>query len=290
MCVFHLAVQNSIVLINDIESVITVCESAENRVCSLWSTSDFKPLGNSSVTVTVSQLLTRPAIGIVTKDGSSYVAVTYGPGIKPDRYGGNRSFHETYKFVISRIRSSESPLNRDKTLPFRLPNNVGLGDFLIFFKGAIELEEHVFFITNQKFKAVKNQKYTSKLISVCKNDPYFYTYTDIVLECRNKDNIFNLIQDIQVFTPSEKLREELNLDATETDVILAGIFATGDDPDRPENSSAVCLYSMKDVRRKISEAREKFVVCPGSNLTENERYMDNNIPGGCLNETVNVSI
>ena len=284
---------NSLVVLNENKNIITVCDGVERSLCSQWNISELKPLDNdnmSSVSVTVSSMSTRPAVGLVSEDGSLYAAVTYGPDIKPDRFGGDFSFHETYKFVISRLKLEGRLLNRDKTLPFRLPQNVQLDDYLIFFKGAFEDADHIFFVTNQKFK-VGQGKYMSKLISICKHDPYFYSYTDIVLECERNGKIYNLIQDVQIFQPTAKLREDLNLSSSEEEAMIAGIFASGDDPDHPAQPSAICLYSMKDTYDKIQEARENYIVCPGSTLTEKERYLDNNVRGGCLDENLkNVSL
>ena len=279
---------NSIVLLNSAKNVIVVCDGVDNGFCSVMNLSDFTSLINASSdgalssSVSVSSRTSRPAIGIVTNSGDMYVAVTYGPGIEPDRFGRNRSFQETYKFVISRMKWDGKILIRDKSLPFRLPRNVYLDEYLIFFKDGFVNKNQLFFLTNQKFKVGENQQYTSKLLSICRNDPYFYSYTDIVLECRYKDRRYNLIQHTHVVKADGVIRKKLNLLSSEDEDVLVGIFALGDDPDQPETSSAVCLYSFKDIRSKLKEARQKFIICPGSNLTENERYLDNNIQGGCM--------
>ena len=282
-------------LLNSAKNVILVCDGVDNGFCSVRNLSDFTSLINassdgalSSVSVAVSSRTSRPAIGIVTNSGDMYVAVTYGPGIKPDRFGGKRLFHETYKFAISRMKWDGKILNRDSSLPFRLPRNVHLDQYLIFFKDGFVNKNKLFFLTNQKFKVGENQQYTSKLLSICRNDSYFYSYTDIVLECRCKDRRYNLIQDTHVVKADGVIRKKLNLLPTEDEDVLVGIFALGDDPDQPETSSAVCVYSFKDIRSELKEARKKFIICPGSNMAENETYLDNNlynnVQGGCIME------
>ena len=282
--------QNTIVVLNEDKNVIIVCEGADNSLCSLWNINNLKPLKNdytTSATLTVSSMSSRPALSLATtEDGSTYVAITFGPGIRPDHFGGEFSFHETYKFVISRLKLEAGTLTIDKSLPFRLPRNVLLDDYLIFFKGAFEDADHVYFVANQKFK-VGDKKYTSKLISICKNDPYFYSYTDIVLECESKGKLYNLIQDVQIFQLTETLRKDLHLTSSDKTEVIAGIFASGNDPDHPAQPTAICLYSMKDIYDKLQQARENYVGCPGTNLTEEERYLDNNVRNGCLDETLN---
>ena len=282
--------QNTIVVLNEDKNVIIVCEGADNSLCSLWNINNLKPLKNdntTSATLTVSSMSSRPAVSLATtEDGSTYVAITFGPGIRPDHFGGEFSFHETYKFVISRLKLEAGTLTIDKSLPFRLPRNVLLDDYLIFFKGAFEDADHVYFVANQKFK-VGDKKYTSKLISICKNDPYFYSYTDIVLECESKRKLYNLIQDVQIFQLTETLRKDLHLTSSDKTEVIAGIFASGNDPDHPAQPTAICLYSMKDIYDKLQQARENYVGCPGTNLTEEERYLDNNVRHGCLDETLN---
>ena len=279
---------NSIVVLNKNENAIIVCEGNKNSLCSSWDINDLKPLTNdnkTSASLTVSSLSSRPVVSLASENGSTYVAITYGPGIQPDHFGGAYTFHETYKSVISRIQSETGTLTIDKSLPFRLPLNVLLDDYFIFFKGAFQDADHVYFVTNQKYK-VGDKNYTSKLISICKNDPYFYSYTDIVLGCERKGKRFNLIQDMQIFQSTKALRHDLNLTPDSAEVI-AGIFASGNDPDHPTQPTAICLYSMKDIYDKLQQARENYVACPGTRLTDEERYLDNNVRDGCLNGTLN---
>ena len=277
---------NNLVLLNRVNDTIIVCADGNHKFCSVRNTSNFSSNEtSSSLTVTISSKASRPTVGVVTSDGAMFVAVTYGPGVKVDRYGGQTYFHETYKFVISKLMLNEGILNRDKALPFRLPENVSLNDYLIFFKGAVEHKKHVLFATNQKFKVGENQTYISKMISLCKNDRYFYSYTDMKFECKHGAKIYNLVQDIQVFKSGSALRNIFKFNITTNEDMIAAVFAFGDDPDNPKRASAVCFYSLEEIQRKRREARERFIICPGSSLTEEERYLKNHVQGGCLNES-----
>jgi len=112
-----------------------------------------------------------------------------------------------------------------------------------------------YFITTQKKDTGTNDPFISKLVRVCQNDSNYYSYTEIPLECVSDTtgNKFDLVQAAFVGKPGPDLANRL--DVTHSDDVLFAVFARSDPPgsSTPGHESALCVYSLKSIRRKFVE-------------------------------------
>lgn len=112
-----------------------------------------------------------------------------------------------------------------------------------------------YFLTTQKKDTGPNSPFISKLVRVCQNDSNYYSYTEIPIECVSETtgSKFDLAQAAFVGKPGPDLANKL--DVTHQDDVLFAVFSRSD-PVRsssPARESALCVYSLKDIRRKFVE-------------------------------------
>ncbi|XP_014213127.1 plexin-A4 [Copidosoma floridanum] len=109
-----------------------------------------------------------------------------------------------------------------------------------------------YFLTTQPVSTNVNN-FISKLVRVCQDDQHFYSYTEIPIECNGKNGkIYNLVQAAYMGKAGSVLAG--NLGNTPQDDVLFAVFAESDGPNsnKPSNNqSALCVYSLKNIRRKF---------------------------------------
>ena len=262
---------NKVLLVNKGQGQLIACGTGNEWSCEIRNLSSIETLVYRSTDTGSDRLVStdenRPATFVLAPNtGGLYAGVTYGPGIEITSEAGLTALN-SYNFYLANY----TLLNNQ----FEIQKHIGLNlnepkDYLIYFKGGFHLNKFVYFVTNQKLK-VGNLSYTSKLIRLCQNDVNFQSYTDIILECKDGDKAYNLIQDISIFEPGEELRDNLTSNGT----VLAATFVSGSDPEHPQQPSAVCLYKLEDIDRNVMIAKRKYIVCPGSSFNTHERYLKN---------------
>jgi len=112
-----------------------------------------------------------------------------------------------------------------------------------------------YFVTTQKKDSGANSPFISKLVRVCQSDSNYYSYTEIPIECVSETtgSKFDLAQAAFVGKSGPDLANKL--DVTHQDDVLFAVFARADTfgSSTPGRESALCVYSLKDIRRKFVE-------------------------------------
>ena len=184
-----------------------------------------------------------------------YVGVTY-TGNSPYRSEvpavSSRSLHRQEMFQIAKMevttgtRISVNSLARE-----RYPINYVYG---------FSSEGFSYFLTTQ-MRDTSSSPYISKLVRVCQDDRDYYSYTEVPIECvADNGTKYNLIQAAYVDKPGSDLAAELGIRAQ--DDVLFAVFAQSDPSEndlsnRPSHKSALCVYSLKSIRRKFMHNIQK---------------------------------
>lgn len=112
-----------------------------------------------------------------------------------------------------------------------------------------------YFMTTQKKDTGGVTPFISKLVRICQNDSNYYSYTEIPIECVSESTgkKFDLIQAGYIGKPGPDLANKL--DVTHLDDVLFAVFSQADSPgsSTPGHESALCVYSLKEIRRKFVE-------------------------------------
>ena len=114
-----------------------------------------------------------------------------------------------------------------------------------------------YFLTTQMERSNEATPYISKLVRVCQDDPHYYSYTEIPIECIDSNGVtYNLAQAAHVAPAGPNLAARLRI-RPEADVLYAVFAASekrdGESSNKPTRNSALCVYSLKDIRRKFTQ-------------------------------------
>ena len=107
-----------------------------------------------------------------------------------------------------------------------------------------------YFMTTQ-MKNTDTAVFISKLVRVCHDDEHYYSYTEIPINCTNDGTYYNLVQAAYVGKAGSVLAGDLGI--TAQDDVLFAVFSESNstNSDVPKNHSALCVYSLKAIRRKF---------------------------------------
>lgn len=273
---------NKVLVINEKMDQLITCGTGHGGICEIRNLSNSDDVLHKSRNdsyfptfyLVVSTNEKRPACFIKTADSNVlYTGVTFGAGIREGTHG-------SYDFYLSKTSITE---NRFRQTGEHLNLNLyqtDVEDYLVYFKAVFQHQGFIYFLTNQKFK-VGSSRYTSKIIRICENDTHFYSYTDILLKCIKPGTDYNLVQDVSFIEPGEDLGTFVNTSTK----IMAATFAVGSNPERPDGHSAVCIYSIEEIDKKIMEAKKHFITCPWKNWLLEERYLHDLRRSRCMNLT-----
>lgn len=115
-----------------------------------------------------------------------------------------------------------------------------------------------YFLTTQ-MKQSTSSPFHSKLVRVCQDDSDYYSYTEIPIECisgGNPSKDYNLVQAAFVGKAGSDLAA--NLGVTAQDDVLFAVFSESDSSEgeitsKASKHSALCVYSLKSIRRKFMQ-------------------------------------
>jgi plexin A len=141
-------------------------------------------------------------------------------------------------------------------------NSLSRDRYPIHYVYGFSSEGFSYFLTTQMRESTNNSPYISKLVRVCQDDRDYYSYTEVPLECVAENGTrYNLIQAAYVDKPGSDLAAELGIRAQ--DDVLFAVFAQSDPAEggemsnRPAPRSALCVYSLKSIRRKFMHNIQK---------------------------------
>ena len=113
-----------------------------------------------------------------------------------------------------------------------------------------------YFLSVQKRSTVRSSSYGSKLIRVCQKDVNFSSYTEIPIDCKGSANSrrFPLAQAAYLGRAGRALAGSVeNTDEYEDILYVTFSTASSYGSDAAGGDSALCAYSMQDVRKKFQE-------------------------------------
>jgi plexin A len=95
------------------------------------------------------------------------------------------------------------------------------------------------------------KEWISKLVRVCHEDFSYHSYTEIPIECVGEDGTkYNSVQSGYLGKPGQDLADSLNIQ-TSDDVLFATFSQSN--ANITTNRSALCVYSLKSIRRKFMQ-------------------------------------
>jgi len=249
---------NKALVIDYTSSRLIVCGSLFQGTCSLRHLHNISEViqdvreavvANNRTASTVAFIAPGPPSPPVTQ--VMYVGVTY-TGNSPYRSEvpavSSRSLNPNKLFLIA-----ETAVTTGTRM---FVNSLARERYHINYVYGFSSEGFSYFLTTQ-MKHSQPSPFISKLVRVCHDDQNYYSYTEIPIECVSETGKqFNLVQAAYVGKPGSDLAQVLGVTAQD-DVLFATFAETdlseGETSSKPAPSSALCVYTLKSIRRKFMQ-------------------------------------
>ena len=115
-----------------------------------------------------------------------------------------------------------------------------------------------YFLSVQKQSLdVTSRYYVTRIIRVCQNDPNYYSYTEVPLECNHDGDNYNILHAAYKAQPGGDLARDLGLKhippLSDMDDVLFGLFSkrTGE---AIVTHSVLCVFPLQTIRRIFTES------------------------------------
>ncbi|XP_046483187.1 plexin-A2-like [Neodiprion pinetum] len=129
-------------------------------------------------------------------------------------------------------------------------NSLARERFPINYVHGFSSEGFSYFLTTQPESTATGSEFISKLVRVCHDDQNYYSYTEIPIDCTNELRKYNLVQAAYTGKAGSDLAGHLGITAQD-DVLFAVFSESNATTNRPSSRSALCVYSLKAIRRKF---------------------------------------
>lgn len=128
--------------------------------------------------------------------------------------------------------------------------------FLVKYVYGFNASDYVYFLTVQKKSHLPGQEelgYITRISRTCISDANYDSYTEISFECLGVDGVnYNLIQDAKLINAGADLAKSMGLPPG-SPVLITVFLPSEGHTSKPKKTSAVCVYSVKDIEEKFNE-------------------------------------
>ncbi|KAE9542610.1 hypothetical protein AGLY_002521 [Aphis glycines] len=247
---------NKVLVIDYTTSRIITCGSVSQGMCTV------RNLNNISDTVQ----LVKEAVVANNMEASTIAFIAPGPPNPPMTqvmyigvtFTGNSPYRSDVPAISSRSLDSQNMLNIAHVGVISgtrvYVNTLNRERYLINYVYGFSSETFSYFLTTQMRSVTSPSPYISKMVRLCHEDKSYYSYTEIPLECTSKDQSYNLVQAGYVGKIGSDLATDLGI--TPQDDVLFAVFSSSNQSEselknKPNDQSALCVYSLKAIRRKF---------------------------------------
>lgn len=245
---------NKVLLIDHSAGNLIVCGSLFQGICHIRSLQNVSIIEHEMQEAVVANVPNASTVAFIapgppvpSENNVFYVGVTF---------TGNSPYRSEIPAVASRS------LARDKLFQIAssavttgtriFVNSYARESFLINYVYGFSSERFSYFLTTQHKSSAHNtpKELITKLVRICQDDSNYYSYTEIPVDCISESTKFNVVNAAHVGKPGPDLAENLGI-TTEDDVLFA-VFSDSNDS-KNANKSALCIYSLKAIRRKFMQ-------------------------------------
>lgn len=243
---------NQVLVINKNDKVLIVCGTLKQGVCSVHLLEDIEKVVSSSIKPT--------PVAANTDNATTTAFIGPGPNNQSVLYVGAAYTYESYRSDFPAVCSRSLKLDRLFQLDYQdvtaqsamIVKSENRMDFRIWYVDGFYSEGFAYWAVVQKQSLDHGSPFVSKLLRVCSEDSRYESYSEIPLECKGPDNLnYNILRAGFVGKIGDNLFRSLghvSRSKNTNNMYFVGVFVKGDYPTKYSAQSAVCLYSLKDIR------------------------------------------
>uniref|UniRef100_A0A3Q1FFS1 Plexin-B1 n=1 Tax=Acanthochromis polyacanthus TaxID=80966 RepID=A0A3Q1FFS1_9TELE len=146
------------------------------------------------------------------------------------------------------------------------------------FVASFAHRQHVYFLFYRRDLKSQSREYRTYISRVCLDDQAYYSYVEVPLTCRSRaGKIYNLLQAVQLGLSKEGGESQ----GSES---LLGVFSTRlASSTRPSEDSALCMFNLEDVDRRINSTRDLCYTQMGKEAGLEAAYIEYEVKSNCAN-------
>lgn len=185
-----------------------------------------------------------------------------------------RGYTSSHPPISTRNLAQEPVFSYEETAKLAVAGR--LSEYDHHFVASFAHRQHVYFLFYRRDLKSQSREYRTYISRVCLDDQAYYSYVEVPLTCRSRvGKMYNLLQAVQL---------GLSKDESQNSEILFGVFSTRlASSTRPSEDSALCMFSLEDVDRRINSTRDLCYTQMGKEAGAEAAYIEYEVKSNCAN-------
>ncbi|XP_069574852.1 plexin-B1 [Brachyistius frenatus] len=187
-----------------------------------------------------------------------------------------RGYTSSHPPISTRNLAQEPVFSYEETAKLAVAGR--LSEYDHHFVASFAHRHHVYFLFYRRDLKSQSREYRTYVSRVCLDDQAYYSYVEVPLTCRSRaGKIYNLLQAVQLGLSKNGV-------GSESAEILLGVFSTRlASSTRPSEDSALCMFNLEDVDRRINSTRDICYTQMGKEAGVEAAYIEYEVKSNCAN-------
>ncbi|XP_056253566.1 plexin-B1 isoform X2 [Seriola aureovittata] len=187
-----------------------------------------------------------------------------------------RGYTSSHPPISTRNLAQEPIFSYEETAKLAVAGR--LSEYDHHFVASFAHRQHVYFLFYRRDLKSQSREYRTYISRVCLDDQSYYSYVEVPLTCRSRPGkIYNLLQAVQLGLSKDGV-------VSQGSEILLGVFSTRlASSTRPSEDSALCMFNLEDVDRRINSTRDLCYTQMGREAGVEAAYIEYEVKSNCAN-------
>ncbi|XP_019746142.1 plexin-B1 [Hippocampus comes] len=262
---------NKLLLINPYSMELITCGSVNQGICQKRSLDSVDKVLFSTETPVDTQYVAANHPNVSTVG----LIVQSHPHRQPVLFVG-RGYTSSHPPIATRNLDQEPIFSYEETAKLAVAGR--LSEYDHHFVSSFAHHHHVYFLFYRRDLKSKSREYRTYISRVCLDDQAYYSYVEVPLTCRSRaGKNYNLLQAVQ-------LAFSKDVTVSQGSEIVLGVFSTRlASSNRPSEDSALCMFNLEDVDRRINSTRDLCYTKMGRESGMEAAYIEYEVKSKCVN-------
>ncbi|XP_061641749.1 plexin-B1 isoform X3 [Phyllopteryx taeniolatus] len=262
---------NKLLLINPYSMELITCGSVNQGICQKRSLDSIKKVLFSTETPVDTQYVAANHPNVSTVG----LIVQSHPHRQPVLFVG-RGYTSSHPPIATRNLDQEPIFSYEETAKLAVAGR--LSEYDHHFVASFAHHHHVYFLFYRRDLKSKSREYRTYISRVCLDDQAYYSYVEVPLTCHSRaGKNYNLLQAVQLGFSKDGT-------GSQGSEIVLGVFSTRlASSNRPSEDSALCMFNLEDVDRRINSTRDLCYTKMGRVSGTEAAYIEYEVKSKCVN-------
>uniref|UniRef100_A0A667XF25 Plexin-B1 n=1 Tax=Myripristis murdjan TaxID=586833 RepID=A0A667XF25_9TELE len=191
-----------------------------------------------------------------------------------------RGYTSSHPPISTRNLAQEPVFSYEETAKLAVAGR--LSEYDHHFVASFAHRQHVYFLFYRRDLKSQSREYRTYVSRVCLDDQAYYSYVEVPLTCRSRaGKIYNLLQAVRLGLSKDGF-------TSEGPEVLLAVFSTRlASSTRPSEDSALCMFNLEDLDRRINSTRDLCYTQMGREAGIEAAYIEYEVKSNCANLPAN---